>query len=95
MSTKVQDVKDTEEANLEAKEENFLPFEVKGEEDLMRLFNEHPKYLEEFNRIGAKQFIEKYREKPEEEGESGNKETDKEEDFFAPDQPIEPEKGKK
>lgn len=41
-----------------------LPFDIKAEADLERLFDEHPQYLEEFNK-DPKLFIEKYGDNPE------------------------------
>jgi len=55
--SQVTDVKASEEAVVE---ETTLPIDIKSEEDLERLFDEHPKYLDEYKKIGSKDFQEKY-----------------------------------
>ena len=73
--------------------DNVLPFEVKGEADLQRLFEENPKIRDEFDWDGdpdaIKKFLAKYGDpaaKPAEDT-PANRET--EEDFLAPDKPVE------
>ena len=82
MSTEVQ-IQDEKKATVEA---DALPFEVKGEKDLMRLFDEHPKFREEFD-ADPKVFLEKYGDSEEREPktETEGKNADAEDDFLADD----------